>query len=112
MLPATVSAVPLCKQMEKLEAAKNDVEERLLKVKEINLSERLVSIESFEQFAEIAKKILQENVDFNLKRNILLKFIHRVEIGIDSMKIYWILDQELFESELKIKKPEARDSGF
>ncbi len=112
MLPATVSAVPLFKQMEKLEAAKKDVEERLLMVKEINLSERLVSIETFDQFAEIAKKTLQDNPDFNIKRSILQKFIHRVEIGIDSMKIYWILDQELFESELKIKKPGARDPGF
>lgn len=28
------------------------------------------------------------------------------------MKIYWNLDKEFYESELKIKKPEARDSGF
>ena len=28
------------------------------------------------------------------------------------MKIYWNLDQDNFESELKIKKPEARGSGF
>ena len=37
---------------------------------------------------------------------------YRVEIGVDAVKIYWNLDQEFFERELKIKKPEARDSGF
>lgn len=112
ILPVTVSPVPLFKQMEKLEAVKKDLGERLLKVKDINISERLVSIETFEEFKKIAKKTFLENPDFNIKRSILQKFILRVEIGINSIKIYWILDKEIFESELKIKKPEARDSGF
>ena len=98
--------------MEKLEIAKKELEERLLKVKDLNLSERLVSIETFDQFAKIASKTLKENPDFNLKRSLLQKFIYRVEIGVDSVKIYWNLDQEFFERELKIKKPSARDDGF
>ncbi len=112
ILPREVSPVPLFKQMEKLEVAKKELEERLLRVKDLNLSERLVSIETFEQFAEIASKALKENPDFNLKRSLLQKFIYRIEIGVESVKIYWNLDQEFFEKELKIKKPEARDSGF
>lgn len=112
ILPVTVSPTPLFKQMEKLEAAKKDLQDRLLKVKDINLSERLVSIETFEEFKRIAKKTLLENPDFNIKRNILQKFIHRVEIGVESLKIYWNLDRDNFESELKIKKPGARDPGF
>jgi site-specific DNA recombinase len=111
-LPAAVSPVPLFKQMEKLDGVKKDLEDKLLKVKDLNLSERLVSLETFEEFKELAKKTLLENPDFNIKRSILQKFIHRVEIGIDSMKIYWNLDQSLLESELKIKKPGARDPGF
>ncbi len=112
ILPREVSPVPLSKQLEKLGMAKKEIEERLLKVKDMNLSERLVAIETFEQIAEIASKTLKENPDFNLKRSLLQKFVHRVEIGVDSVKIYWNLDQEFFERELKIKKPEARDSGF
>jgi len=112
ILPVTVSPAPLFKQMEKLEVVKKDLQDRLLKVKDINLSERLVSIETFEEFKRIAKKTLMENPDFNIKRNILQKFIHRVEIGVESMRIFWNLDQENFESELKIKKPGARDPGF
>jgi hypothetical protein len=112
ILPAAVSPVPLFKQMEKLDGVKKDLEDKLLKVKDLNLSERLVSLETFEEFKGLAKKTLLENPDFNMKRSILQKFIHRVEIGIDSMKIYWNLDQGLFESELKIKKPGARDPGF
>jgi hypothetical protein len=49
-------------------------------VKDINLSERLVTIETFEEFKELAKKTLWENPDFNIKRSIFQKFIHRVEI--------------------------------
>lgn len=78
----------------------------------MNLNERLVSIETYEQFSQIASTALKEGHDFNLRRGLLQKFIHRVEIGVDSLKIYWNLDQDFFEQELKIKKPEARDSGF
>jgi len=112
ILPAAVSPVPLFKQMEKLEGVKKDLEERLLKVKDMNLSERLVRIDTFEKFVEIARKTLKDNPDFNVKRSLLQKFIHRVEIGIDSLNIHWNLDEDLFESELKIKKPGARDPGF
>jgi site-specific DNA recombinase len=112
ILPREVSPVPLFKQMEKLEVAKKDIEERLLKVKDFNLSERLVTIETFEHFAQIASKTLKENPDFNIRRSLLQKFIYRVEIGVESVKIYWNLDQEFFERELKIKKPSARDDGF
>ena len=45
VLPVTVSPAPLFKQMEKLEGVK--------KAKDINLSERLVAIETFEEFAEL-----------------------------------------------------------
>ncbi len=33
----------------------------------------------------------------------LQKFIRRVEIGVDTVKIYWNLDREYYERELKIK---------
>jgi hypothetical protein len=42
--------------MEKREVAKKKLEERLLKVKDLNLSERLVSIDTLEQFTQIASK--------------------------------------------------------
>ncbi len=112
ILPKTVSAVPLFKQMEKLELAKKDHEERLLKVKELNLDQRLVPLETFENFARQFSKSLKETPDFNIRRMTLQKFIRRVEIGTDSVKIYWNLDKEFYERELKIKKPGARDPGF
>lgn len=112
ILPKAVSPVPLFKQMEKLENAKKEYQERLLEVKELNLDQRLVSLETFEDFAKQASRTLKETADFNVRRMILQKFIRRVEIGVDSIKIYWNLDKEFYESELKIKKPSARDDGF
>ncbi len=99
ILPVAVSPVPLFKQMEKLEGPNKDLEDKLLKVKDINLSQRLVSIETFEEFAEIARKTLKDNRDFNMKRSLLQKFVQRVEIGVDAMKIFWNLDQEFYECE-------------
>lgn len=110
ILPKSVSPGPLFKQMEKLEAAKKEHEERLLDVKKLNLEQRLVSLETFEKFAKQAAQTLKDTTDFNVKRMILQKFIRRVEIGVDSVKIYWNLDKEFFESELKIKNP-RREAG-
>lgn len=110
ILPKSVSPGPLFKQMEKLEAAKKEHQERLLEVKEMNLEQRLVSLETFESFANQAARTLKETTDFNVRRMILQKFIRRVEIGIDSVKIYWNLDKEFYESELKLKNP-RRETG-
>lgn len=111
MLPKTVSPVPLFKQMEKLELAKKDHEERLLKVKELNLEQRLVPLETFEKFARIASQSFKETTDFNQRRMILQKFVRRVEIGVNEVKIHWLLDKVAYESELKIKTPGA-SRGF
>jgi len=64
------------------------------------------------QISHCASKTLKENHDFNLRRSLPQEFIYRVEIGLEAIKIYWNLDQEFFERELKIKKPSARDDGF
>ena len=111
MLPKTVSATPIFKQMEKLELVKKELVEGLLKIKDLNIDERLVPIETFEKFAEFAGLTIKNNPDFNIRRSLLQKFVHRVEIGVDSIKIYWNLDKDFYEQELKIKNPE-KNRGF
>lgn len=106
MLPKSVSATPIFKQMEKLELVKKDLEEGLLKIKDLNIDGRLVPIETFEEFAAFAGLTIKNNPDFNIRRNLLQKFIHRIEIGVDSIKIYWNLDKDFYEQELKIKNSE------
>lgn len=86
--------------------AKKEIEEGLLKIKDLNIDERLVPIETFEKFAEFAGLTIKNNPDFNIRRSLLRKFVHRVEIGLDLIKIYWNLDKDFYEQELKIKKTE------
>ena len=73
--------------MEKLELVTKDLEEELLKIKDLNIDERLVHIKTFEEFAVFAGHIIKQNHDFNDRRSLLQKFIHRVEIGVDSIEI-------------------------
>lgn len=75
ILPKSVSAVPLFKQIEKIEAHKIEIEERLLSGKEVNLDQRLVPLETFSEFSKIVKKSLSENPDANVKKMILQKFV-------------------------------------
>ena len=41
----------------------------------------------------------------------LKKFIHKVEVGVDSVKIHWIVDQDHFDRELALKRAGSRSSG-
>jgi len=50
------------------------------------------------------KKSLSENSDMNIRKMILQKFIKRVEIGSDSVKIHWNVDKEFYENELSQAK--------
>ena len=54
--------------MEKIEAAKKEVEDRPLRVDKTDLDQRLVPLETFSQFAEIVRKSLSESPDMNVKR--------------------------------------------
>lgn len=110
-IPASVPAAPIFKQMEKIEAVKKEVEEGLLKLKDLNLDDRLVPVSTFEQFAKFTTNTLKNNPDFNIRRALLQKFISRVEIGEDTVKIYWNLDKDSYDQELKTKNPE-QNRGF
>lgn len=102
MLPKTVSPVPLFNQMEKIELQKAEVEEKYLKVKDQNIEARLVPMESLQEFAIFARSTLKKTSDFLLKRRIMQKCIHKIEIGVDSIKIYWNLDKDHFNRENRL----------
>jgi hypothetical protein len=48
--------------MEKIETHKKEIEEQLLKTTEVDLSQRLVPMETFSEFRKIMKKSLSENI--------------------------------------------------
>ncbi len=49
-------------------------------------------------------KSLSESPDANVKKMILQKFVRRVEIGPDSVKIYWNVDKEFYINEISQAK--------
>ncbi|MDD4975567.1 MAG: hypothetical protein PHY93_14515 [Bacteriovorax sp.] len=57
-------------------------------------------IETFSEFASIVKKSLSENPDMAVKKMILQKFVRRIEIGPDSVKIFWNVDKEFYSNEV------------
>jgi hypothetical protein len=70
----------------------------------VNLHQRLVPLDTFSEFSKIVKKSLSENPDANVKKMILQKFVRRVEIGPDSVKIYWNVDKEFYTNEISQAK--------
>ncbi len=53
--------------------------------------DRIVSLEKFEDFASHYQKYLLE-ATVTEQKQMLKKFIHKVEVGVDSVKIHWIVD--------------------
>ncbi len=45
------------------------------------------------------------------QKQMLKKFIHKIEVGVDSVKIHWIVDQDHFDRELALKRAGSRSSG-
>lgn len=103
-LPKNVSATPIFKQMEKLEVAKKEIEESLAKVKVIpfNIEQRLVKMKTFEAFTDHYRQIIS-NADHETRKSMVQKLIKRIEVGVDTIKIQWHLDQEHYERELALR---------
>lgn len=117
-IPKSVSAQPIYKQMEKLETIKNDYEDQLVKLKQSGRSslDRVVDLEKFEDFASHYRRYLS-SATVQEQKMMLKKFIKRVEVGVDNVKIHWILDQEHYDRELQLEKAGAQaalggSSGF
>lgn len=113
LLPKSISAAPVFKQMEKLEIAKKEIEESLAKVKKqpINFEQRIVKVQTFQAFAENYRKFIK-NADHEVKKQMVQKFIKKVEIGVDEVKIHWNLDQEHYERELALRGRSAEGQVF
>jgi site-specific DNA recombinase len=108
-IPKSVSAQPIYKQMEKLETVKKDYEDQLAKLKQSGRSslDRVEDLNKFEDFASHYRRFLS-NATVQEQKMMLKKFIKKVEVGLDSVKIHWIVDQEHYERELQLEKAGAQ----
>lgn len=119
-LPRSVSPGPIFRQMERLEEIKRENEEALVILKSTGRTslDRIISSEKFEDFASHYKAFLNQ-ATVTEQKQMLQKFIRKVEVGVNSLKIYWIVDEDHFDRELASKRASSvpqrggsSDSGF
>lgn len=101
ILPKNVSPVHLFKQMEKIEAAKRNLQDELLRIEDEDYENRLAPLETINAFRSYVKGHVLENPDFNVRRRILQRLIRKVEIGEDRLRLHWNLDKHHYEQALQ-----------
>ena len=108
-LPKSISAKPIYLQMERIENLKDQHVRELEDLKSANgvSAGGIVAFGSFEAFASDYRKLLGQDMAADAKKRLLKRFIHKIEIGTDSVKIHVIVDKEHYRQEAKINGAEA-----
>ena len=109
MLPVrstAVSAEPIYKQMERIEGLKKEHEAGLL-----NLAmnggtarDRIVGLDTFESFASHYRNFVLKSATVPEQKLMVQKFIRKVEVGIETVRVHYIVDEEHFSRELASKE--------
>jgi hypothetical protein len=108
-LPKGVPATPIYKQMEKLEGLRAEFSSMLEKINSLKPSRTASAVakwETFEQFSKTYRLMLIQGLDSDQKRTVLQKFIRKVEVGTDSLKIHFMVDENHYRDELAHGKRE------
>jgi site-specific DNA recombinase len=107
-LPKGVPATPIYKQMEKLEGLRSEFAEMLEKMTASGASGavKVAQWETFDQFSKLYRAMLIQGLDSDQKRTVLQKFIRKVEVGTDSLKIHFMVDENHYRDELAHGKRE------
>jgi site-specific DNA recombinase len=110
-LPKAVSAVPIYKQMEKLQTLRSEQEEALVRLQSSGVTslDRVVGLDSFDNFAKHYKRLVTKDIGPNETKQMIQKFVNKIEVGTDSFKIHYIVDKEHYRKELALK---GAGSGF
>lgn len=112
-LPPGVPATPIYEQMRKLESLRLEMSEALEQNQERGKDSKVSSLETFESFSMQYRKLIAQGLDADQKRQILQKFIRKIEVGTDAVKVHFIVDEAHFRDEpyrLK-RKPAAYKTG-
>ena len=104
-LPKGVSAEPLDRQLGKLQSLQKDHEEHLLKLKQNGKSSpnRMVATDTFEEFSRQYKKMIAKDLNDLEKKQMVQKFVKKVEVGVKNFKIHFIVDEQHYKRELALK---------
>ena len=114
-LPKGISAAPIYKQMLKLEELSGQYKSELEKLKTNTQGsfERVVNLQDFEAFTKRYKKLTFDDLTVDQKKQLLKRFIHKIEIGVDSVKIHFIVDGDRYKEESALADAAScRNSDF
>jgi site-specific DNA recombinase len=105
-IPKTVSATPIFKQMEKLEALKKDEQERLAhmpnQVQKIDLP---MELSSYQEFLKGVKKL--KNLTPETRQKVVEQLIHKIEVKPDGFVVHYYVGRNQIR-----KEPEKSGSSF
>lgn len=109
-LPKTVSAAPLYKHMERLEGIKKEHEAKLLDLAMNGRlgASRIVGLDTFENFASYYRAFVMKGASVPEQKQMVQKFIRKVEVGTETVRIHFIADKEHFERELALREAGSR----
>jgi hypothetical protein len=105
-LPKTVSAQPIYKQMEKLQALSLDYENQLQHLKNGGKTsfEKIVGLDTLESFGHHYKSFVNNTATFVHRKELVKKFVNKVEVSPDSVFIHFIVDEDYYKEELALKR--------
>ncbi len=105
-LPKEVSAEPLYRQLGKLQSIQKDLENAVQKFKLNGKSclDRIAKLSTFEEFARHYKKLLANELSVPEKKLLIQKFVRKLEVGVKTYKIHFIVDEDHYRKELALKK--------
>ena len=98
-LPKGVSASIIYKQMEKLETAKKEALERVsvLRRESGGFRELPADFKSYQSFLKLVSKTLEEKTDPEVKARIIKRLVHKVEVGVDKVKIHYYAGEDFLQ---------------
>ncbi len=103
-LPKTVSAQPIYKQMERLQTLGTDYENQLQHLRNGGKTsfEKIVGLDTLELFIRHYKTFVNQSATFVHRKELVKKFVNKVEVSPDSVFIHFIVDADYYKEELAL----------
>jgi len=109
ILPKGVSASPIFKQMEKIEIRKAEFQ-KLLRAPDISdFGAKGTCVDVKELFHRLAL-IFNDDANSKLRAQVIKRLIHKVEVGVDSVKIHYHIGERYLKGELEAVIASGPDS--
>ena len=100
-LPKGISAAPIYKQMQRLEDLKLQHQKEIdsLKSGALGSLDRVIDLKNFQAFSAQYRKLTFDDLSVDQKKQLLRRFIQKIEVGTDSVKIHFIVDKDHYKQE-------------